>query len=282
MNRNRTILTLLVLLMGMWMIAPAFGQLEVYLEPQRRDHILGENVVLKLTIINHTDSSVSLTSMPGRSWLYVDLKRRGDITSIAPVAQPRYPNLTITPGSRRAYNIELMPQFRLTKEGIYRAVVTLRLPDMNTTYTSNAATFALSSGGTVSSFNVQARGQRLQVALKSLNVNGKNLLFGQVSNLDTKLVEGACYMGQFLNFMQPKVLLDRAQNMHMLCQSTADYFTYAVMNTQGTRSTQKILKRTGGPVDLISTGGGIRYIGLAPYEKPKNDRANYHRASERP
>lgn len=280
MNYIRSILALLLLAAGV--CAQAFAQLEVRLDPQRRDYILGENVVLKITIVNHTDSSVSLTSIPGRSWLNLQVTRRGSALPEAPKSAPRYPQLAIGPGSARAYNIELKPHYSLSREGAYSVVATVRLPDMHTTYTSNTVVFNMITGAGMRNFVVQARGQKLKMSLKSLNIGGRDLLFGQVMNMDTRQVLGACYMGQYLNFMEPRVLLDRAQNLHMLCQSTAEYFTYSVMDTFGRRREYKVMKRSGGPVDLISTGGGIRCIGLAPYVRNSKPKDNYHGASERP
>ena len=89
-------------------------------------------------------------------------------------------------------------------------------------------------------------------------------------------------MAQYLSFMKPIVKLDRAQNLHLLCQSSPKYYTYAVMNTQGDRREYRLLVLSGGPVDMVSTGGGIRYIGLVPYTKPKGEKSHYHSASERP
>lgn len=271
------IAAVLLLMLG----AQAWAQLEVRLDVPRKEHILGEDVTVKITIVNHTDASIALTNTPGRSWLHLDVSRRGEMAPERATAIPRYPDLTITPGSRRAYNIQLKPHYNLSREGIYHVIATLRLPDMSTTYSSNVATFNLTSGGSMRSFVIQARGQKLQSSIKLLSWKGDTYLFGQVMNMDTRQAVGACYLGKFLNFMQPKVLLDRAQNLHVLCQSAPDYYTYAVMDTFGARREAKLMKRTSGPIDLISTGGGIRCIGVAPYTKPKPD-AQLHSATERP
>ena len=82
--------------------------------------------------------------------------------------------------------------------------------------------------------------------------------------------------------MEPRIVLDNAQNLHVLCQSTPEYFTYSIMNTKGGRSQYKLFRRSGGPVDLISTGKGIRTIGLVPYVKSKKGDDQYHSATDRP
>lgn len=279
MNRIKLVITALL---GLLASLPAFGQLEVRVEPLRRDYILGENVRMRIMVTNHTDAPTSLVCTPGRPWLYMHIARRGDSSPLAPVASPRYPNLTIPPGAHKNFEIELEPAYRLRTEGVYSVSVTLRLPDMDTTYTSNNATFNVNSGGEVQSFRVQVRGQRLILSVRSMLLKNQTLLFGQVMNADTHIVQGACFLAQYLNFMKPRVMLDSAQNLHLLCQSTPKFFTYSVMNTYGQRSEYKYMRQVGGPVDLISTGKGIRCLGVVPYEKPKGEKARFHSATERP
>lgn len=281
MNKLRQILAALLLLI-LGVCTEAHAQLGVRVEPVRRDYVVGENVVIKLTIVNHTDTSIALTNTPGRCWLDIAVSFKGESMPIPAQNIARYPSITLTPGSSRSFNIGLKPHYDLYRQGIYKVVATLRMPDMHTTYTSNVSLFNLTSGSDIRSFTVQNRGQRLKLGVKLMNVNGQNVLFGQVMNEDTRHAVGACFLGRYINYMEPRVLLDRAQNLHVLCQSTVDYFTYAVMDTNGTCRSQKVMKRSGGPVDLISTGGGIQCIGLAPYVKPKPNTQNIHSATERP
>ncbi len=263
-------------------LTPVFAQLDVRVAAEGREYMLGEDVKLRLMITNRTDAPVSLVNTPGRCWLFLNVMRRGDVSNIAPSATPRYPNLTLSPGAHKEFTISLSPAYKIRQAGIYRVTATLRLPDMSTVYTSNAALFNVGAGATVQSFRVQARGQRLVLSLRSMMVGDKSILYGQVMDADTRAVLGACRMGEYLNFMQPRVMLDAAQNLHMLCQSTPKYFTYAVMNTFGQLRGRKIMRQVGGPVDLVGSGKGIRCVGVAPYVKPKGERSQYHSATERP
>ncbi len=261
---------------------PVYAQLDVRLAPVGREYILGEDASLRLSITNRTDAPVSLVNTPGRCWLFLNVMRQGDVSNVAPNAIPRYPNLTIAPGSHREFTISLSPAYKIRQPGMYRVTATLRLPDMSTVFTSNAALFNVGSGATVQAFQVQVRGQRLVISLRSMMVGGKSMLYGQVMNADTRAVLGACRMGEYLNFMRPRVMLDSAQNLHMLCQSTPKFFTYAVMNTYGQLREKKIMKQVGGLVDLVGSGKGIRCVGVAPYVRPKGERSQYHSATERP
>ncbi len=272
------VLAALCLLIG----GRAFAQLDVRLEPVRKEFLLGESVALKLTFTNHTDRTIALSNTPGRSWLTFTVTQSGSQIPLRPVAVPNFPKMTIGPGSRQSYQVNLRPYYRFNTANSYKVIASVRMPDMQTTYSSNRAGFTLSFGGNVSSFRVQAGGRNLQMCVKLMRVDNKDYLFGQVLNDDTRTALGACAVGPYLNFMKPRVVLDRAQNLHILCQSTPTLFSYAVMGTDGQRKVHQVLTRTGGPVDLVSTGNGIRALGLTKYVAPKPDAENTHSASDRP
>lgn len=276
----KQILNLLLVLCCL--LGSAFAQMELRLEPVRHDYILGEHVALKLTIINRTDSTIKLSNQPQRPWLNFSVTKRGENSPVSAFASPRFPDLTITPGSTRAFQVDLKTFYRLDTSGSYGATATIRMPDGVTTCSSNRALFALASGGKVRSFNIRAGGKNLEVSVRLASIDGHDNLFGQVIDNDTKRVQGACFLGRYLNFMQPRIMLDAAQNLHILCQSTPDFYTYAVMNTKGERSHHQLYKRTGGAVDLISTGKGVTPVGVTPYVKPKASDQNVHKTSERP
>ncbi len=276
------IITLILTALLCLISGQAFAQLDVRITPLRHDYLLGENVALKLTLTNHTDRHITLDNLPGRPWLSFAITRSGTDHPISPLAIPRFPKTELSPGAQRSFQVDLRPYFRLTEPTTHKVVAHVRMPDMRTVYSSNRATFALSFGGNIGSFAVQAGGKNLQMCAKLMRVGDRDHLFGQVLNNDTRTAMGACVVGPYLNFMKPRLMLDRAQNLHILCQSTPNLFSYAVMGTNGKRLDHRTLTRTGGVVDLVSAGNGIRIIGLAPYVKPKPEDEGIRSASERP
>ena len=277
-NIYQLLLTMFCLLLSF----QAHAQLEMQLQPVRKDFIVGENVALRITITNQTDASITLKNTPGRPWLNFTVSKRGEQSLISPIAAGRFPELVLTPGSTRSFEFNLKSLYRLSTAGNYAAIATIRMPDGVSTYGSNRALFTLTNGGKVKEFNIQARGESIRLSLRLAKVNGKDCLFGQAINRNTNQVIGACYMAEYVTFMKPVVLLDRAQNLHMLCQSSPEFYTYSVMNTHGKRSSAQLYKRTGDLVDLISTGNGIMPVGLTPYVAPKPGSENIRKASERP
>ncbi|MBQ7022626.1 MAG: hypothetical protein IJN29_03540 [Akkermansia sp.] len=265
----KNIISMILAVCCLLLSTQALAQVEVRIQPDRKEFLLGENVAFNVRIDNYTDRSISFVNIPGHSWLHFTLTRSGESQPITPALIPNFPKLTVPAGSTRVVKACLRPYYTLNRDGVYKVVATVRMPDMRTNYSSNRASFTLAHGGTVRTFTVESRGVRLNMSLRLLRVGGKDCLFGQVINADSQSVLGACFMGQYLNFMKPRIVLDSAQNMHVLCQSTPEYFTYSKMNNQGQRVDYKVMKRTGGPVDLVSANGGIRAVGLVPYVRPQ-------------
>ncbi len=276
------IITLIIAALLFMLGGQASAQLDVRLSPLRHDFLLGESVVLKLTLTNHTDRKIVLDNLPGRPWLTFTITERGNVNRISPVAVPRFPKTELGPGATRSFQVDLRPYYVFNKACNYKAIASIRMPDMRTAYSSNRAGFTLSFGGNVGSFTVQAGGRNLQMCTKLMRIDKRDYLFGQVLNNDTRTALGACVVGPYLNFMKPRLMLDRAQNLHILCQSTPNLFSYAVMGTDGKRRDHRVLTRTGGPVDLVSDGKGIRIVGLTPYVAPKPEDEGVRSASERP
>lgn len=266
----KNIISIILAVFCLLISAQAMAQVEVRIQPDRKEFLLGENVAFNVRIDNYTDRNVTFVNIPGRSWLHFTLNRSGESHPITPALIPNFPKLMVPAGSSRVVKANLRPYYSLNRDGVYKVVATVRMPDMQTTYSSNRASFTLAHGGTVRNFTVQSRGERLTMSLRLLRVGEKDCLFGQVTNADSQSVLGACYMGQYLNFMKPRIVLDSAQNMHVLCQSTPEYFTYSKMDNRGKRVDYKVMKRTGGPVDLVSANGSIRAVGLVPYVRPKD------------
>ncbi|MCQ2366505.1 MAG: hypothetical protein MJ056_05015 [Akkermansia sp.] len=283
---NKLVTLVLMLVAALLLQLPASAQVEVQLTPNRTDDVAGEGVGLSLTVTNNTDTTLDLKDVAGHSWLNIILTQRGMGGPVIPKDNSGFPPVSIGPGSQRTITVNLRDKYALDTPGAFRAIATILLPDGRTTYTSNRALFNITTGGTIRSFPIQSRGRRLEISARLVRTAKQEGIFGQVVDMDTKRAVGACYMGRYINFMQPRVLLDGAQNLHVLCQSTPEFFTYSVMNNRGQRLSYQVYRRVPGvPVDLMNTGKGFRPVGLTPYDpkaEAKQQREKLHSTSERP
>ena len=180
------------------------------------------------------------------------------------------------------YSVDAGIRYDFNLDGSYRVVAIVQMPGGKEAFASSPARFTMGSGSTLKTFNIQSKGRPLQIHVKQLQADGRNCLFGQVAGYNSRTPIGACYLGKFLHFMEPRIYLDSAQNLHVLCQSSPEIFTYSIMNNQGKRVSLQLLQRSGGPVDLMRSGSKIVPVGLRPYVKPTPQQEDVHNASDVP
>lgn len=271
------ILATLLLLLSAQVVA----QLEVSLKPQRQEYMLGEDIFVELMLYNNSDTSLVLDRTPEHSWLTIIARRAGENIDLSPKVRANFPKVILGPAQKMAYKINLNQIYNMPVDGTYRVNAVVCLADRKTSFTSHKARFRISNGALVKKFTTHVRGKRLEMRAKLSRIDGRDAVFGQVADADSGRVLGAAHMGQYLNFMEPCLLLDAKQNLHMLFQSTPEFFTYSILSTTGKCSHSQIYKRVpGGPLNLVSAGGLISVIGAAPYVKPKD---GVHKdASDRP
>lgn len=270
-------------IMILFLMCQLWAQLEVNLRPQRQDYMLGEDVHVELTLFNNSNSTLTLNRLPGRPWLSLSVSLMGESSALSPKAIANFPRVVLAPGQKMAYKINLNTIYDFRTEGNYRIAAIVRMPDMKTAFSSSNARFRIGSGSVHKKFITHVRGKRMEMRAKFWRLNNKNVIFGQVADADSGRVIGAAYMGQFLNFMEPKYLLDAQQNLHMLFQSTPEFYTYSILSTTGKCRLSKLYKRAPGlPVTLVSQGEGIKVLGVVPYTPSKDGADQFRKATDRP
>lgn len=275
--RPLPVLAALLLLFSAQLVA----QLEVSLKPQRQEYMLGEDIYVELMLYNNSDTSLVLDRTPEHPWLSIIARRAGENTDLSPKVRANFPKVVLGPAQKMAYKINLNQIYSMPIDGTYRVNAVVCLPDRKTSFTSPRARFRISNGALIKKFTTHVRGNRLEMRAKLSRIDGRDAIFGQVADADSGRVLGAAHMGQYLNFMEPRLLLDAKQNLHMFFQSTPEFFTYSILSTTGKCRHSQIYKRVPGvPLDLVSAGGDIRVIGAAPYVKPKD--GEHKDAGERP
>lgn len=261
----------------------AFGQIVVELKETRRDFMVGEPVVLKLTLHNNSDETIDLRDIGDMPWLFLRVTQRGaGNRTISPIARAKFPPMTLKPGQSLAHTLSLKSFYNFVGEGSYSCTATVCLQDGKTTFSSVPARFDLVGGSALWSQQVHVKGKSLRLSVCCMHVGGKARLFGQVMNEDTRQVVASVLLGQFLNFAAPRCMMDGGKNVHVLFQSNTTYFTYAVFSPSGARLSSQLFKRSGGvPIGLVATGSGIQVAGAVPYV-PEKEAEEGRNANERP
>lgn len=259
----------------------SFAQMHVKIDPLRPTYLVGEQIILRLTLANTTDRTITLDNDENRNWLHFTVTNNNAPEGVRQLAIPKFPSLSIPPGSAKAFELNIKPYFQFSREGHYKVVATVRTPG-RINFSSPRAAFILAPGSTMHKYSIQHQGQQLDLCAKLLQVNNKDSIFGQVIDSNSNTVIGACYLGRYLNFMKPQFMIDSKQNLHMLCQSTPKYFTYSTMSPDGKRQSYQLYVRAGGPVGLVATEGRIQVLGAVPHTPSKASDEKIFSASDIP
>ncbi len=264
------------------MLPHAHAQIDVRIDPERRQYIEGEPIVMNLYMRNNTDQTVILTNEPNRAWLHLSVTSATYPNGVPRLILAKFPTVTISPGSTVAYKLDVQPAFRFHKNETHTVAATIRMPDHRTTYGSAPTTFSLNHGYTLRKFNLANKGRDIEIHAKTMDVANSPSIFAQAIDKRSQLVLSACYLGKYLSYMKPIYLLDNKQHMHIFFQTTEKYYIYAVVSPEGKKTKHDVYVRTRGPIDLIALQGSIRILGATPYVAPKETKDKIRSASDRP
>ncbi len=277
----KTILRYILILL-LIMLPVAEAQIEVRIQPDRRNYLRGEQILMNLYLRNNTDQTVVLSNKPGRPWLHINARSKSYPTGVPRAILAKFPTVTISSGSTVAYKLDLSPAFRFDKSDIYTVSATIRMPDGGSTYSTPITTFNLNEGFSFKKFNLSNRGRSIELHAKTMNVHNSPALFGQAIDKNSRIVISSSFLGKYLSYMKPIFLLDGKQHMHVFFQSTPKYYIYAVVAPNGKKTVHEVYRRTRGPLDLIAIQGKIRVLGAAPYKALPADTNKIRSASDRP
>ena len=169
-------------------------------------------------------------------------------------------------------HVDLKPYFNLTRPGRYRVVATVRIKDWGAEMASPAKSFDVISGAKLWSqdFGIPASGSATNSApevrkytLEKANYLSSQLrLYVEVSDEAESHVFNVVSIGKMVSFSEPEVQLDRFSNLHVLWQSGAALFTYAVVNPDGGLAKQEIYDYvTARPRLNMSDDGNVVVVG---------------------
>jgi hypothetical protein len=184
--------------------------------------------------------------------------------------------------------VDLNPYFGISRPGRYHVTATLRIKDWNQEVASPVKSFDVISGITLWSqdFGVpppagvtnsapEIRKYTLEKAdLEDPKFQNSPLrLYVQVSDETESRVFKVAPVGKMVSFSHPDTQVDRFSNLHVLWQSGASIFTYAVVNPDGVLLRQEIYDYvTARPRlgmnsngDVVVAGGALR---VRPAELP--------------
>ena len=256
--------------------APA--QLAVEVTQDQDQFLPNEALPVAVRITNRSGQPLHLGA--DANWLTFDVESDDGFIVVKNADVPVTGEFDLGSSQVATKRVDLKPYFGLTRPGRYRVIATLRIKDWSAEMTSPPKYFDVINGAKLWSqdFGVPAPAgttnglpEVRKYTLEKANYLRTQLqLYVQVSDSTEARVYSVIAIGKAVSFSDPETQLDRYSNLHVLWQSGASYFTYAVVNPNGQVVKQEVYDYvTARPRLNMTDDGTLSVIGGVRRIKPE-------------
>ncbi len=219
----------------------ALAQVTVEVELDQRQVLPSETLPVTVRITNRSGQPLHLGAEA--DWLTFNISAENNfvVTKIADV--PVRDEFDLGSSKMATKRVNLAPYFKLTRQGSYRVVATVRIKDWNQELASPPQNFDVIDGAKLWS---QTFGLPLppgttngvpevrKYTLEEANYLHSQLrMYVQVSDESEVQIFKVQAIGPMVSFSQPEARLDRLNRLHVLYQSGAHVFLYTIMSPDG-------------------------------------------------
>ena len=265
----------------------ASAQVKVEVVLEQEQFLPSEAVPVAVRITNRSGQALHLGAEA--NWLTFNVES-ADGEIVAKNAEvPVAGEFDLSSSQMATKRVDLAPYFGITKPGRYRIIATVRIKDWRAETTSAPKNFDVITGAKLWSQDfglpVAAGATNLTPEVRKYTLQKANYLrtqlrlYVEVSDAAEAQVFKVVNIGKTVSFSSPETQLDRHSNLHVLWQSGAAYFTYAVVNPDGGLVQQEVYDNAPpGPrprLNMADDGtvtvyGGVRRVKTEPMPMVKS------------
>ena len=226
----------------------ASAQVTVEVTMEQGEFLPSETLPVAVKITNRSGQPLHLGANP--NWLTFDVESTDGLIVVKNGEVPVPGECDLGSSQVATKRVNLEKYFGLMRPGRYKVTATVRIPDWAEAISSPAKDFFVISGAKLwaQDFGVplgaDATNRTPEVrryTLEKANYLRKQLrLYVQVSDPAEARVFQVVSIGKTVSFSEPEMQLDHSSNLHVLFQSGAALFTYAVVDPDGTLLKQEI------------------------------------------
>jgi hypothetical protein len=256
----------------------ASAQVNVEVAMDQEQFLPSETVPVAVHITNRSGESLHLGADPG--WLTFSVESADGFVVVKNAEVPVLGEFDLGSSEVATKRVDLAPYFTLSRQGRYRVIATVRIKNWNSEINSSPKNFDVIDGARLWSqdFGVPSSAGATNGApevrkytLEEANYLRSQLrLYVQVSDESEAHVFKVVAVGKMVSFSTPETQLDRFSNLHVLWQSGASVFTYAVVNPDGGLARQEIYDYVSARPRLgVDDNGDITVVGGVRRVKPE-------------
>jgi hypothetical protein len=248
----------------------ASAQVTVEVTQDQDQFLPNEAMPVAVRITNRSGQPLHLGASP--DWLTFDVESDDGFIVVKNADVPVMGEFDVGSSQVATKRVDLKSYFGMTRPGRYRIIATLRIKDWGAEMPSPPKYFDVISGAKLWSqnFGVPAAAGMTNAApefrkytLEKANYLRTQLeLYVEVSDATEGHVFNVIPIGKAVSFSDPDTQLDRYSNLHVLWQSGASFFTYAVVNPNGELVKQEIYDYvTARPRLVMADDGSVSVVG---------------------
>ena len=230
------------------MASDAAAQLEVEVTMEQSEFLPSETIPAAVRVTNRSGQPLHLGE--DANWLTFNVESADGFIVVKNGEVPVLGGFDLGSSQVATKHVDLLPYFGLARPGRYRVTATVQIKDWNQALASPAKEFYVITGakiwaqdfGVPMATNATNRTPEVRrYTLEKANYLRTQLqMYVQVSDPSEARVLKVISIGKTVAFGDPDTQLDRNSNLHVLFQSGAALFTYAVVNPDGDLLRQEI------------------------------------------
>lgn len=231
--------TFLVFGLALFAFFRVSAQVTVDLSLNQDQFLPSESIPLTVKITNLSGQQLHLGAEP--DWLTFNVESADGFVVIKSSEVPVLGKFDLDSSQIGIKRVDLQPYFSMTKPGRYRVTATLRIKAWAAEISSAPKHFDVVSGAPLWSQNfgvpdgTNAAPEVRKYTLEKANYLKEQLrLYVQVSDPDVQEVFKVSALGPMVSFSHPEAQVDRLSRLNVLWQTGAQWWTYALVNPDGT------------------------------------------------
>jgi hypothetical protein len=216
----------------------AAAQMSVELALDQDQFLPNESVRVAVKITNRSGQPVQLGA--DANWLTFSVESEDGFVVVKNAEVPVVGEFDLESSQMATKRVDLQPYFAMGRQGRYKVIATVHVPQWSLTLTSPPKSFDVVNGAELWSqeFGVMAATNAMPEARKYTLVEANYLreqlrLYVQVSDRDSAQVFKVAPLGPLVSFSSPEAQVDRVSQLHVLWQTGAQTFSYTIVSPDG-------------------------------------------------
>lgn len=237
--------TLFVSVLAVVAFFRASAQVSLELTLDQEQFLPNEAVRLAVKITNTSGQRLHLGADP--SWLTFDVEAKDDFVVVKNSDVPVVDPFDVESSQLAIKHVNLQPYFQIGRVGRYKVTATMRIKEWGLAVNSTPIYFDVVHGAELWSQNFgvmiatnQPPEPRKYALIKANYLRQQLRLYLQVSSSDGLQVYKVQALGPLVSFNLPEEEVDRFSQLHVLWQTGAQSFSYAVVGPDGSEVSRDI------------------------------------------